>query len=77
VGVQLGEGKSIEQIIEDMYMVAEGVKSAPTVMQLANKYGVEMPICQDVLEVVSGRKTARQSFIGLLRTQVGSEADPG
>lgn len=77
VGVQLGEGKSIEQIIEEMYMVAEGVKSAPTVMQLAKKYNVEMPISHDVCEVVSGRKTAKQSFIGLLRTQVGSESDPG
>ena len=37
VGVQLGKGRSIDEIIEEMVMVAEGVKSAPTVMKLAER----------------------------------------
>lgn len=77
VGVQLGEGRDIETIIENMVMVAEGVKSAPTVIKLAEKFSVDMPIAQDVSKVVSGKKTARQAFKGLLRADIGSENDPG
>ena len=77
VGVQLGEGRDIDTIIENMVMVAEGVKSAPTVIKLAEKFSVDMPIAQDVSKVVSGKKTARQAFKGLLRADIGSENDPG
>ena len=77
VGVQLGEGKSIEEIIDNMVMVAEGVKSAPTVMKLAEKYNINMPIAYDVSQVVSGSKTPQQAFRGLLRADIGSELDPG
>ncbi len=77
VGVQLGEGKSIQEIIDNMFMVAEGVKSAPTVMKLADKYGIDMPIARDVNQVVTGEKTAMQAFRGLLKAEIGSELDPG
>ncbi len=77
VGVQLGQGRSIDEIIADMVMVAEGVKSAPTVMKLAERMGVEMPITRDVSEVIAGRKTPMQAFYGLVRQRAGSEAEPG
>ncbi len=75
VGVQLGKGRSIEQIISEMVMVAEGVKSAPTVIRLAQKQGIEMPIAADVLNVIEGRKTPQQTFEGLLGRKVGAEYD--
>lgn len=77
VGVELGKGRSLREIMDEMLMVAEGVKSAPVVVDLARKYNVEMPISQDVLAVLLGKKTARQAFVGLLKTAVGSESDPG
>lgn len=77
VGVELGKGKHIEDIIADMVMVAEGVKSCPTVIRLAEKYDIDMPIAQDVNRVVSGEKTAMQAYRGLLRAGIGSEEDPG
>src|SRR3546814_6941508 len=43
VGVELGKGRPIDEIIAGMNMVADGVKSAPTVMALADKYGLDMP----------------------------------
>ena len=76
VGVQLGKGRHIDDIIEEMVMVAEGVKSAPTVIKLAERYGVEMPIALDVYEVISGRRTAEQAFYGLLKRKVGAEIEP-
>ncbi len=77
VGYELGRGRSIEEIIEDMFMVAEGVKSAPAVMALAEKHGVHMPIAAEVFQVVQGKSTARRAFRGLLRTVAGAESEPG
>ncbi len=60
-----------------MVMVAEGVKSAPTVMKLAETYGLEMPIANDVYQVVSGQSSPRRIFRGLLKVSAGAESDPG
>ena len=59
VGIELAKGRSIEDIIASMHMVAEGVKSAPTVMELAMEYGIDMPISSDVFKVVTGASNAR------------------
>jgi glycerol-3-phosphate dehydrogenase (NAD(P)+) len=77
VGVELGKGRNIEEIIEDMVMVAEGVKSAPAVIALSDEYQVEMPIAQDVFRVLQHGGTARQAFKGLLRVSPGAESGPG
>jgi len=77
VGEKLGQGQSIEQIIEEMHMVAEGVKSAPVVMELARTHGIVMPIAQEVYDVVQGQADASKAFRGLLRNPAGSEAEPG
>ena len=58
-------------------MVAEGVKSAPTVIALAEKYKVEMPIAREVYDVVQGRSDATKAFRGLLKTAAGAESEPG
>jgi glycerol-3-phosphate dehydrogenase (NAD(P)+) len=77
VGVELGKGRSIEEIIEEMVMVAEGVKSAPAVIALAEQHDIEMPIARDVYRVVKEGGTARQAFRGLLRVVPGAESEPG
>jgi len=76
VGLELGKGRHIDDIIADMVMVAEGVKSAPTVIKLAERCDVEMPIALDVHEVIAGRRTAEQAFYGLLKRKVGAEIEP-
>jgi glycerol-3-phosphate dehydrogenase (NAD(P)+) len=77
VGYELGKGKTIKEIIDGMFMVAEGVKSAPTVMALAKEYRVEMPIAAEVYEVVQDKRDARRAFRGLLKSSAGAESDPG
>lgn len=77
VGVELGKGRHIDDIIAGMNMVAEGVKSAPTVMALAAQHGLDMPIARDVFDVTQGRRSAQEVFRGLLRSAVGDEAHPG
>lgn len=77
VGVQLGQGKSLEEIIADMNEVAEGVKTAKVVMELAKDYKVEMPISNEVYKVLYEGNSLQEAFIGLLRQEVGSEKEPG
>ena len=76
VGFRLGQGNSIDSIIQDMFMVAEGIKSAPAVMRLAEQFGVEMPIAAEVMQVVTGQRDAQGSFKALLRAGVGREDEP-
>ncbi|MDP4789162.1 MAG: NAD(P)H-dependent glycerol-3-phosphate dehydrogenase, partial [Haliea sp.] len=77
VGMELGRGKTLETIAAEMFMVAEGAKSAPAVMALAKHYGVEMPIASDVYKVLSGETSAQRIFRGLLRVSAGAESEPG
>ena len=77
VGIELGKGRPIDEIIAGMNMVAEGVKSAPTVIALAEAHGIDMPIARDVFDVTQGRRSATDAFRGLLRTSAGDEAHPG
>ncbi len=77
VGEQLGKGRTVDQIIDDMNQVAEGINSSKIVMELADEYGVEMPIAHEVYKVCHEGSSARRAFRGLLRSEAGSEAEPG
>ena len=75
VGEQLGRGRSLEQILGEMHMVAEGVGTAVTTLELAERYGVELPICQEIYKVVMGEERPVDAYRGL--AQPGHEAEPG
>jgi len=75
VGEQLGRGRTTREIIEEMHMVAEGVKTSRVVLELAAKHGVEMPIATEVFGVVHEGHTARQAYRGLTRRAAGAEMD--
>jgi glycerol-3-phosphate dehydrogenase (NAD(P)+) len=77
VGVELGKGRNMQDIIDEMVMVAEGAKSAPAVIDLSERYDVEMPIARDVYRVLSGDASASRAFRGLLRVEAGAESEPG
>ena len=73
VGEQLGEGRTIDEIIDEMNMVAEGVKTATVVMELAEEYGVDMPIAEQVYAVVHEGRPAAEAYRGLLGRRTGDE----
>lgn len=77
VGFQLGKGKSLDQIIDEMNEVAEGVKTAKVVMELAKEYNVDMPISEEIYKVLYEGNTVNEAFRGLLKYEVGSEKEPG
>ncbi len=66
VGEQLGQGKTIEAIIDEMQQVAEGVKTSNVVWPMAERLGVEMPIAEQVYGVCHGGCTAADAYRGLL-----------
>ena len=52
VGEELGKGRKLEEILDEMKMVAEGVKTAKSVVQLRDKYKVPMPIASAMERVL-------------------------
>lgn len=76
VGEELGKGRPLPEIIEEMTMVAEGVKSCGTVIELADEHGVEMPIAREVYGVIHEGRTAEQAYRGLIRRTPGAEHEP-
>ena len=65
VGLLLAQGRSLQQAVQSLGHVAEGVYSARTVVERARRVGVEMPIAQSVVELLDGRITPIQA-VGLL-----------
>jgi glycerol-3-phosphate dehydrogenase (NAD(P)+) len=52
VGVQLGKGRTLDEIVAEMRMVAEGVKTTTAVLALAERHGIEMPLSSFVGRVM-------------------------
>jgi glycerol-3-phosphate dehydrogenase (NAD(P)+) len=61
VGFELGRGRSLPEILGGMVMIAEGVKTAESARELAQKLGVEMPIVETVHSMLQGNVTAREA----------------
>lgn len=76
VGEQLGRGRSLDEIRAEMNQVAEGVKSAPIVCELAARHGVYMPIAEQMRACVQEGRTAMQAYQGLVRNPAAREIDP-
>ena len=77
VGEQYALGRTTEEIVATMNMVAEGIKTSGVAMELAVRYGVAMPIASEVAAVVKGEHGAIQAFRGLRRLAAGTEQDSG
>ena len=73
VGEQLGRGRTIDEIIDEMNMVAEGVKTSRVVMELAQHHGVDLPIAESVFSVVHEGAPATDAYRGLLSRTIRSE----
>ena len=73
VGEELARGRTIDEIVADMNMVAEGIKTSRVVMELAERHGVEMPIAREVFGVVHQGRTPEDAFRGLFRTRPTTE----
>lgn len=75
VGEQLGRGRSLDEVLADMRMVAEGVKTARPLLALAEAHGVEMPIGQQVVDVLEGVRSPGEAVPALMLRSAKSEFD--
>jgi glycerol-3-phosphate dehydrogenase (NAD(P)+) len=75
VGEQLGCGKTIEEISQEMNQVAEGVKTTAVAMELAERYSIDLPIAREVYGVLYEGRTAEEAYRGLTRRTPGSESE--
>ena len=66
VGFALGQGQTLDEIVGGMHMVAEGVKSAGPLVGLARAHGVEMPIAEQVEQIVEGRCSPAEALMALM-----------
>ena len=65
-GILIGQGKTYEAAMNEVQMVVEGVYSAKAAMKLAQKYDIQIPIIQQVNEVLFGGKSADQAVKELM-----------
>lgn len=66
LGVALGQGRAAAEVLAERRSVAEGAASAPAVVALAARHGVEMPICAAVAAVLAQRHSVDDAITGLL-----------
>ena len=66
VGVGLAAGKSLEQVVTEMKMVAEGVKTTRAVLDLADRTGIEMPIATHVGHVLYDGLDPKEAVLRLM-----------
>jgi len=74
VGVELARGRSVDDVLSGMKMVAEGVRTANAALQLGARHDVELPITTQVAELLAGRKDARTALYDLMLRPQRSEA---
>ncbi|HVL99188.1 MAG TPA: NAD(P)H-dependent glycerol-3-phosphate dehydrogenase [Egibacteraceae bacterium] len=73
VGDQLGRGRSLGEVIAEMNMVAEGVKSSKALAEIATAHGVEMPILEHVVKVVHEGMDVRDMVRALMGREPKAE----
>jgi glycerol-3-phosphate dehydrogenase (NAD(P)+) len=72
-GLGLGQGKPLEDLLGARHDVVEGVATAPAVLALAARLGVEMPVCAAVAALIDGRMTIDETIGALLARPFKSE----
>ena len=77
VGEALGRGRRIDDVLAEMTQVAEGVTTAPVVLDLAAQHGVAAPICSAINAVLEGEMTPAQALGSIVRHEAGHELEPG
>ena len=73
VGIELGRGRKLDEVLNQMHMVAEGVKTTLSAYQLAAKLGVAMPITEQMYQILYENKNPQQAVDDLMTRTLSSE----
>jgi len=75
IGKKISEGKKLKDLLAEMRMVAEGVRTAKSVYNLSRKLSVEMPISHEVYNVLYNDKSPSEAVYGLMTRDLRHEFD--
>ena len=73
VGEEIGKGKKLKEILNQMDMVAEGVKTTKSVYDLSKKHQIDMPICEGVYDILFNDKDPKSKVIELMTRDLKDE----
>ena len=73
VGVELAHGRKLEEIVSSMKMVAEGVKTTNAVVDLAKRYAIEMPISEQMFQMLNFGVSPREAIQRLMERSLKGE----
>ena len=74
-GILIGQGKTADEARKEIKMVVEGVNSAAAALALSKKFEVEMPIVEQVNEVLFNNKSAKEAVMDLMCRDKKDEND--
>ena len=74
VGLELGRGRTLDDVLNEMRMVAEGVRTTGAALALGARHGIELPITAQMAAVLDGRSTPREAVEALMVRPQRSEA---
>jgi glycerol-3-phosphate dehydrogenase (NAD(P)+) len=77
VGIELGRGRHLDDILAGMRMVAEGVRTTSAALALGRRHDVELPIASQMAEVLAGRVTPKAAVVNLMLRPQRGEHDGG
>jgi len=75
VGKNIGEGKTLREVLSEMRMVAEGVKTAKSVYNLSSSIGVEMPISHEIHHILYDDVSPKEAVYRLMTRDLRHEAE--
>lgn len=75
VGIELGRGRPLKEILGGMRMVAEGVRTTGAALALGASHGIELPITSQMAAVLEGRRSPREAVEALMGRRQRPEAD--
>ena len=73
VGIELGRGRALADILKGMKMVAEGVGTAPALLALARESGIELPITEQVTAILRDGKSPREAIRSIMERPLKRE----
>ena len=74
VGLELGRGRTLDEVLTEMRMVAEGVRTTGAALALGARHGIELPITAQMAAVLDGQSTPREAVEALMVRPQRSEA---
>ena len=73
VGIELARGRTLEEIVHSMHMVAEGIKTTDAAAALAERHGIEMPICQHMYRMLHSGLSPLDAIRSLMERSLKGE----